>query len=80
LSFLMSETSESCFRIFWFKLVTKHPIVVEIYITWGASHFPYLSSTTDEGQSKIKKRLGHTKFTSCSSDFVLKTLSRASKW
>jgi hypothetical protein len=26
------------------------------------------------------QRLGHTKFTSCSSDFVLKTLSRASKW
>jgi hypothetical protein len=31
---------EFFFRIFWFKLVTKHPIVVEIYITWGASHFP----------------------------------------
>jgi hypothetical protein len=37
--------SEFFFRIFWFKLVTKHPIVVEIYITWGASHFPYLSLT-----------------------------------
>jgi hypothetical protein len=37
--------SEFFFRIFWFKLVTKHPIVVEIYITWGASYFPYLSST-----------------------------------
>jgi hypothetical protein len=24
---------------------SSHPIVVEIYITWGASHFPYLSST-----------------------------------
>ena len=35
---------------------------------------------TDEGQSKIKKRLGHTRFTSCSSDFMLKTLPRASKW
>jgi hypothetical protein len=23
----------------------SHPIVVEIYITWGASHFPYMSST-----------------------------------
>ena len=28
--------------------------------------------------SQIIQRLGHTKFTSCSSDFVLKTLERAS--
>jgi type II secretory pathway component PulC len=31
-----------------------------------------------KGSQKLK-RLGHTRFTSCSSEFLLKTLSRASK-
>ena len=39
---------------------------------------PRQNDTNLKGSQKLK-RLGHTRFTSCSSDFLLKTLSRASK-